>query len=142
MPTPHLLHPTQVTIERLTRDQMVMDVDAREPVHGARTTTGQTVVLPAQIKWSEKAKDEPQEGGVRERSSGYILCRELDMDRIMGVGQRLKRGDRISAMGHTTGLDLYIMMEEPIAHYPVHQGSTLIKYHFEDRHPVRQRGDL
>lgn len=139
---PNLIHPIDVTIERLTRSEMVMDLQAREPYHGARSSTTQTFVLPAQIKWSAKDDDQPQEGGVREVSNGYILCRILDMETVMGVGERLKRGDRIVTIGNISDLDLYVVREEPIAHLQQTTGASMIKYHFEDRHPVRQVGDL
>ena len=142
MTLPNLIHPIQITVERLLRSELLMDEDAREPVIGARTTTAQTFTMPAQIKWSNKDDPDPMEAGPRERDSGYVLLRLHDMDAIMGVGQRLTRGDRIITMGVTTGLDLYITGQEPIGHWPDQLGQTMIKYKFSDRHPVRQLGDL
>jgi len=142
MTLPTLLHPVQVKVERLIRSEMLMDVDAREPVHGTRTTARQTFTLPAQIKWSDTEEASPQEAGTREEDRGYILCRTVDMDLLLGPGSRLKRGDRIIAIGHEEGLDLYITGSLQMGHYLDQNGSSLIRYRFSDRHPTRQDGDL
>lgn len=142
MPRPRLIHPINVTVERLVRSELIMDDDAREPIHGLRTTTAQTFTIPAQIKWDKQDNPDPEEGGARNRSTGYILCRPVDLDNKLGANQRLKRGDRITAMGVNTGLDIYITGTAPMGHYPDQNGHGLIKYFFEDRKPVQQRGDL
>lgn len=142
MVRPNLVHPIQVTVERFNRDGMIMDGDAREPIHGARAAAADVVTLPAQVKWDEKDDPEPQEGGVRSNSSGYILCRFVDLDLYLGAGQRFKRGDRITTMGVTTGLDLYITGNKPMGHYPDQRGAGLIRYNFADRKPKQQRGNL
>lgn len=142
MPLPRLIHPVDVTVERLTRSGLVMDDDAREAVHGPRSSAAQTFVIPAQIKWDKQDNPDPEEGGTRQRSTGYILCRPTDLDTVLGTGQRLKREDRITAIGVNTGLDLYITGTGPMGHYPDQSGQSLIRYFFEDRKPVRQRGDL
>lgn len=142
MPRPNLIHPVEVTIERLARNEMVMDNDAREAVLGPRSTSANSYTVPAQIKWDDRSAPTPEGAGARERDSGYILCRIFDLDNILGAGQRFKRGDRIVKMGHVEGLDLYIVKDPPIGHWPDQSGETLIKYHFEDRKPVRQMGDL
>jgi hypothetical protein len=121
---------------------MLMDNEAREPIHGARTTATQTFTLPVQAKWNDAADPTPMEGGPREEDRGYILARMKDMDLYLGPGERIKRGDRIVAMGVLTGLDLYITGTEPIGHYPDQAGATMVKYRFADRHPVHQAGDL
>lgn len=142
MVLPRLIHPVDVKVERLIRSELVMDNDAREPFHGPRTTTAESYTIKAQVKWSAKDDLDPSGGGSLERSVGYILVRLVDMDSILGVGVRLKRGDRITEIGVQTGLDLYIVKEAPAGHYPDQSGQSLIKYHFEDRHPVQQVGDL
>lgn len=135
---PNLIHPVRVKVKRLVRDELVMDLDAREPYHGRRTTTSSEVTIDAQIKWRARDDLVPQMAGVVERSIGYILVRLIDMDAAMGTGVRFKRGDQIVEMGVLSGLDLYIVREEPIAHWHDQGGTTLIKYHFEDRAPVQQ----
>jgi len=142
MTLPALLHPIQIKVERLLRSELLMDEDAREPVHGTRTTARQVFVLPAQIKWSDTEEASPQEAGAREEDRGYILCRTNDMDLFLGSGERLKRGDRIIAIGSEEGLDLYITGSLQMGHYPDQNGVSLIRYRFSDRHPTRQMGDL
>lgn len=141
---PRLIHPCQVTVERLVRDEIIFDHDAREPIPGPRTTTASTVTLPAQVFWSELDDGEPQIGGVRELASGYILVRYVDQDLYLGSGQRLKRGDRIISMGQLTGLDLYIIRDVPCIHLPMGgvATATAVKLWFRDRHPGRQQGNL
>lgn len=141
-PTPRLIHPVNIIVERLERNELLFDNDAREPFHGPRTTVLDTFKLPAQIRWFEKNDAEAQEAGIREGDSGYVLLRLVDMDRIMGTGERLKRGDRIIKMGVLEDLNVYIIREAPIAHWPDQLGATLIKYFYEDRRPVFQQGDL
>lgn len=142
MPRPNLIHPIDVVIERLDRNEMIMDHDAREAILGPRSTSSNTYTIQAQISWNDRSAPDPQGAGDRERDSGYILLRLFDMNNVFGSGQRLKRGDRIVQIGNTTGLDLYITKDPPIGHWPDQFGETMIKYHFEDRRPVRQTGDL
>lgn len=137
---PRLIHPIQTTIERLDRSVMLFDADAREPVHGARDVASDVYILPAQIKIETFKAPSAQAGGTLLASTGYILVRAFDLDIILGVGQRLKLGDHITAMGKITGLDLYITRCDPAAHYPDQLGASLFKCHFEDRSPVQVTG--
>lgn len=142
MPQPNLIHPIDVTVHRLNRAQMVMDDDAREPMHGARSTTADVVNIKAQISWGDRGRVQNEAGGVEEKSDGYILCRWSD---LRAVGGAFKRGDRIVSFG--TGLnkidvDLYITKNEPMAHWPDQGGSSIVRFHFSDRNPHQHQGDL
>lgn len=139
---PRLIHPVTMRVERLNRDEMVMDHDAREPIRGARLSADDIFELPAQVHWDVAESPEYQPAGARLNSSGYVLCRVHDMDTVLGTGQRLKRGDHITVLGHMTGLDLYITHFTPAGHYPDQDGASMFKYHFSDRKPVQQIGDL
>lgn len=141
MAQPRLIHPVEVTIELFSPDQMVMDHDAREPVHGARSQPTDAIVLPCQVHF-DKFQDPTQEpGGTVTLSNAYFLARSIDMDRIIGQGKRLKRGDRITQYksvlrpGEVVKCDLFITRFDPMGHYP-ERGATLYKYTVEDRDPV------
>lgn len=143
MPLPRLIHPVQVTFQLLQKGEMLMDDDAREPIHGMRNDDdGDEFTIPCQVKWNKK--DEPQAniGGVVTSSVGYFLARATDMDRILGTGVRLKRGDRIVSytsagpVYEVVTCRLYILNCEPYGHYP-ERGATLYKCHFTDRDPVQ-----
>jgi hypothetical protein len=139
---PELIHPVPVTLELLNRAAMAFDADAREGLHGARSTAADVVTVEAQIRWEVKDDPMPEQVGMRQRSRGYILVRNEDLREQAVV---LKRGDRIVQIGedeNALSVDLYLTGQEPIAHYPDQLGATLLKWHFEDRHPVRQVGDL
>lgn len=117
-----------------------MDDDAREPIHGSRSTSVDEKTLPAQIKIDETDDPQPNGGGPRLIASGYILCRPVDMDTYLGADVRLKRGDKIIAMGHFTELDLYITRRGEMGHYPDQDGYSLVRYYFHDREPVSTNG--
>lgn len=137
MPLPNLIHPVDVTIERFNASEMLMDADTRSPIHGARSASGDTVIIEAQIKIDDADMPDHGVGGDRLIQSGYILCRTVDMDNVLGAGQRLKKGDHIIAIGVNTGLDLYITKNQRMGHYPDQNGASLIRYYFEDRNPVQ-----
>ena len=134
---PNLIHPIKVTIERMNTSEMVMDDDAREPIHGARSASSDAVIIDAQIKIESEAAPDYEPGGPRQVESGYILCRTKDMDQKLGSGVIFKRGDRITKMGRRTGLDLYITRHQPMGHWPDQQGTTIIRFYYEGRDPVQ-----
>lgn len=137
MPVPNLIRPVNVIFELLDRDAFMYDLDAREPIHGSRSS--QTTTLPAQVYWAERDRLDARPAGVREVDRGEVVVRFADMDK---QGIRLKRGDRITSIGNQTGLDLYLTEEQPIAHWADIGGPGAAKFAFVDRHPVRQEGDL
>lgn len=143
MPMPNLIHPVQVTLSLLRKDEMLMDQDAREPIHGMRNDeSGDQFTIPAQFKWTKKDEPNANVGGVVTTSIGYILVRSVDMDKILGAGVRPKRGDRIvsytskPAGGEVVQCNLFITHLDPAGHYPEH-GATLYRCHFVDRDPVQ-----
>jgi hypothetical protein len=139
MPNPRLIHPVTVVVERYDTGEQVFDPDTNEPIHGARGVTSERVTIKAQIKWSAKVDPHFTSAGVEEKSDGYILCRRSD---LRAAGGEFKRGDRILSIG--TGdneqgdLDVYILKEEPMGHWQDLGGSSLVKYHFQDRTPVKK----
>lgn len=142
MALPRLIHPIQVTFELLRQDEMVMDDEAREPIHGMRNdASGDSFTIPCQVHWNKK--DEPQAniGGVVTTSVGYFVARAYDMDQILGAGVRLKRGDRVVSytskgpVYEVVQCKLYILHGDPMGHYP-ERSASLFKYHITDRDPV------
>ena len=142
MPTPRLIHPVNVTFVRLNRDEMVMDDDAREPIHGVRSGDTDTFTIPCQVSWNKFDDPQPNIGGVVTSTVGYFLARSIDMDRILGTGERIQRGDRITGYASTSGTgesvpcNLYVIRGDPYGHYP-NEGATLYKYQVTDRDPVQ-----
>lgn len=119
-----------------------MDADAREPMHGARSTTADVVIIKAQISWGDRGRVQNEMAGVEEKSDGYILCRWSD---LRAKGGPFKRGDKIASIG--TGLnalvtDLYITKNEPMGHWPDQGGTSIVRFHFSDRNPHQHQGDL
>lgn len=140
MALPRLIHPVLVTFERFEPDDMVMDADAREPVHGLRNVSG-TVVIPCQVKLDELRDPAPNVGGTVEESKGYFLARSVDLDTILGVNVRLKRGDRVVQYASMNGTEvvpcnLFVLRGDPWGHYP-ERGASLWKFHVTDRNPVQ-----
>lgn len=139
---PNLIHPIQVVVHRLNRSTLVMDADAREPMHGARDTTADAVKILAQISWGERGRPQNEPAGVEEKSNGYILCRWSDLRKAGGA---FKRGDKIVSIGaglNSLAVELYILGNKPMAHWPDQGGTTLVRFHFADRKPYQQTGDL
>lgn len=137
MPNPNLIHPISVIVERLNTAEMVMDPDTREPMHGARSSAADRITVQAQINWGARKRPSFDGGGVEENSDGYILCRTYDLQKLGGL---LKRGDRIVQIGtgaNAIEVDLYLTRQEPMGHWPDQNGATLVRYHFEDRAPVK-----
>ena len=142
MALPRLIHPVQVTFEVFNPSEMLMDDEAREPIHGARSQAGDTYVIPCQVNWSKKDAPDANIGGVITESIGYFLARAHDMDAILGAGVRLKRGDHITQytsrgpVFEVIPCNLFILRGDPHGHYP-ERGATLYKYHITDRDPVQ-----
>ena len=134
MPTPDLIHPIPVTITPLNRTALIMDENAREPMHGSRAGTPFTVN--AQIRWRDAYMPVPMATGVREEFDGYILVRTAD---LTALGQTIERGDQITRMGNMLDLDVFVIDSEPTGHWPDQGGHTLMRYYFESRRPGYQR---
>jgi hypothetical protein len=76
-------------------------------------------------------------GGDQQSATGYIVFRKLDLD---GAGITINLNDKISRIGHQTGLDYYVTKIEWIGHYPSYDGPSLMKAWFDDRRPSKQPG--
>lgn len=138
MVMPNLIHPIDVTIKRLNKTELVMDDDAREPMHGARTTAADLVTFKAQIAWGDRARVQMEMGGVEEKSDGYITCRWIDIKALTGGVP--KRGDQVVQLGSGVAaipVNLFITKMEPMGHWPDQGGSTLVRFHFQDRQPYQ-----
>ena len=142
MALPRLIHPVQVTFEVFNPGAMIMDKEAREPIHGARSQAGDSYVIPCQVNFSKKDDPDANIGGTVTETVGYFLARAFDMDNILGAGKRLKRGDRVvsyTSLGPTFEVvpcNLFILRGDPYGHYP-ERGATLYKYQVTDRDPVQ-----
>lgn len=133
MVLPNLLHPTQITIEQISRSTTIYDLDAREPVqHAARKTT---VVVPGQVNWGTQNTLRLDDAGATGTDRGYVLFRKVDLD---GASVTLEVGDRMTMQGHFIE-EVYITGFEPLGHYPDQDGWSLLKAFFTDRLPSKQR---
>jgi hypothetical protein len=145
MALPRLIHPIQVTFQLFNQESMLMDEDAREPIHGARSQPGDTVSFPCQVSWTKFNDPRANIGGTSTEFIGYFLARAHDMDQFLpdraNVGKRLKRGDYVVSytskgpVFEVVPCKLFILRGEPFGHYP-ERGATLYKYHVTDRDPV------
>jgi hypothetical protein len=130
---PRLIHPIPIELETLSKSTTIYDEDAREPVQAAARTATKTVV--GQVKWAQEYALDMAKGGPQEGSLGYILFRYVD---LQAQGIELKQNDRITKIGHLE-TDVYVKSLEPVGHYPDQVGASMVKAHFMDRQPSRQR---
>lgn len=139
--TPNLLHPVPVTFARLVSDQTVVDLDARELVHGSQESVAETYVVDGQVHWGNLMSAQPQPGGARHNADGYILCRWADVVAAIGgdMSKFFNDGDRVKAIGDylPSGGGFYIHRVTPLGHYPDQGGATLVKFHLQDREPSK-----
>lgn len=133
MVQPNLIQRIPIQIEQIDLGGTFMDPDAREPVQQATRTT--TVTVDGQPRWSSQKAKGHEPGGRTESSTGYVLFRLFDLS---AVGITLEINDRIKKIG---GLDTDVFIErlEFTGHYEDQNGATLVKAHFEDRQPSKQR---
>lgn len=132
MTQPRLLHPVQISIEKIDRATTVYDPDAREPIFQASRKT--VVVVPGQVNWGTQKGLEPSKVGPREGASGYVLFRHVD---LTAAGIALEDNDRFARLGNVD-CDLYVDRLEHEGHYPSAGGPTLVKAYFSDRQPAKQ----
>lgn len=137
MPRPNLIHPVDVIFEFVDSSELVEDADAREPVFGSRTLGAATSTepLPAQVKWIGQDDPEYEGTGATEQDKGWLTMRDFDIDE---AGVTIKRGTKITAIGHMTGLVLFVTKKEPCGHYPDQLGASLWRFYFSDRKPAAQ----
>lgn len=133
MPTPNLIHPVSVVIERRNLVDTIYDEDAREPVRQATRTA--EITINAQILWDYHSDPKSEDAGLDLGESGYILVRMVD---LQAASVSLGFGDRITKIG-TLGVELYITRTRPMAHYGP-TGATLLRCYFADRDPTHGTG--
>jgi hypothetical protein len=144
MPAPRLLHPVPVLIRQIDRKfTSRWDDNLHEPIGQVRRKDRRKETeVRAQVKIGGTDTPQASEGGVVEKSDGYLLFLTSDLKK---AHLTINRGDRVVKIGNGSNgreVDLYITQFEWRGHYPGAQGPTLLKAHFEDRAPSRQRGDL
>ncbi|KKN30264.1 hypothetical protein LCGC14_0835790 [marine sediment metagenome] len=133
MVQPNLIHPVPVEIQQIDLGGTFMDPDAREPVqHATRATT---VTVPGQPRWNSQLTKGHERGGRTESAIGYVVFRTLDLNANSVV---LQVNDRFKKIG-TVDTDVFIERLEHTGHYPDQGGPTLVKAHFTDRQPSKQR---
>ena len=142
MPSPRLLHPIPILIRQIDRKfTPKYDNRLKEPI-GQSPRLLKPVKLRAQMKIGRTDDAQATGLGIEEKSDGYALFLVADLKRVRIT---INRGDRIVQIGEGVSkreVDFYIVKFEFRGHYPSARGHTLIKAHFQDRHPSRQRGDL
>ncbi len=129
---PNLIHSVTVEIQQIDRSETFMDPDAREPIqHASRDAIKK---VQGQPRWNSQQLRGHERAGSTETSLGYVLFRLEDLDAqsiILQVNDRFKKIGRINT-------DVFIVRLEFQGHYPP-DGPTLVKAHFEDRQPSKQR---
>ncbi len=129
---PNLIHEVTVEIQQINRAATFMDEDAREPIQHA--TRDAIKKVKGQPRWNSQSLKGHDRGGTTETSLGYVLFRLVDLDAqsiVLQVNDRFKKIGRIDT-------DVFIVKLEFQGHYPP-DGPTLVKAHFEDRQPSKQR---
>lgn len=133
MPTPNLIHPVSVVIERRNLSTTIYDEETREPVR--QVTRRTEVTIKAQILWDFHEDPKGRPLGLELDESGYILARMKD---LLADGVSLGFGDRITKIG-ALDVELYITRTRPMGHYPA-GGATLLRCYFADRDPTHGSG--
>lgn len=137
MPTPNLIHPIPITVQRENKAKTIVDEDFREPVQQAARSS--QFVINGQVKWGVDEKLVATRGGPREDSDGYVLFRYRDLE---AIGESIKRGDRFVKLGRID-TDVYVTEVQPMGHWQDQGGATIMRAYFRDRQPGRQnRGSL
>lgn len=137
MPVPNLIHPISVVVQREDKTSTFVDDDFREPVQQAARKTEFTIK--GQLLWNYDNKINPQFGGSREDSDGYVLFRYVDLE---AIGEEIKRGDRFVKLGKID-TDVYVTEVVPMGHWQDQSGATIVRAYFKDRQPSKQgRGSL
>jgi len=131
MPNPKLIHPIPVTLELLKVGDTIYDPDTKEPVSDVAR---ETVSLQAQVKFFKENELSVGEQGPEKKSTGYLLFKRTD---LVLIGISPKQGDKITKIGHETGLEYFIIDSTPMAYYPDQGGHTLLKCSFQDRELVQ-----
>lgn len=132
MALPNLLFPVDVTLSPIDTSATEYDRRAREPV--LQVARAASVTLEAQVVWNSVGRASPNRGGIQEKSAGYLVFRQVDLD---DAGYVPARGDRITSIPGYSGAWFFVSFE-PAA---TRGGApTLLIANFEDRQPTR-RGD-
>lgn len=132
---PRLIHPITITIEQIDKGATIYDHDTREPIQQASRSS--TVTIKAQIRFRSLDEVDLRRGGDRLDARGYVLFRRKDMEK---QSITINPNDKITSIGHQTGLEYFITRIEWIGHYPLHNGPSLLKAWFDDRAPGKQSG--
>ena len=137
MPVPRLIHPVNITVQREDKAATIVDEDFREPVQKAARKT--EFIAKGQVHWGADEKLDPNFGGSREDSDGWVLFRYAD---LRAIGEEVKRGDRFTKLG-LIDTDVYVVEVKPMGHWQDQSGATIMRAYFKDRQPGRQnRGAL
>lgn len=130
---PNLIHPINIEIEQISREETFYDPFTREPIQQA--VRKETMVVPGQprIRSGDELNMESR-GGDRPASDGYVLFRKVDLD---AKGVTLGINDRITKIGHLAQ-ELYINRLEWVGQYQEFNGPSLVKAWYVDRRPSKQ----
>jgi hypothetical protein len=109
---PRLIHPIEVSVERVDVAATPIDPEFREPTgEGVRFLP--PVVLPAQITWGTKDELRRSSGGDQYQADGHFTFLRADLD---ARGLQLHKGDRVFAEANQT-YHYRIVSVEPAGHY-------------------------
>lgn len=105
---PRLIHPVEVTINRVDRTATVFDQDFREPVGGIRYDPV-PVTVKAQVKYDRFEALNMVPGGDSPQTSGYLLIEAEPPG-------ELNKGDKITGIAGVP-VELYITEKRPAVYY-------------------------
>ena len=125
MPTPNLLNPVNVIVEKADKSGVGQDHLRREPVNRIVRTVRFTIE--AQVSWYDQVDMVPGAAGTVDNDSGYIMVRTMDREKL---GETIARGDRIIKIGKRT-VALFVTDFSLHSHY--NGDFQLEQYDFADR---------
>jgi hypothetical protein len=130
MPQARLLHPINVVIEMMDRNNTEYDPRAKEPIR--QVSRKNQVQLKAQVLWIWENEQKKVVGGITLGDDGYLLFEQRDLD---ALGIVLQPGDKIVQIGTLTNQSLFFTKFRPMGHYP--GGHQLLRGYFEERRPTQ-----
>lgn len=135
MSIPHLIHPIDIDIEQISPATTIYDPDTREPIQ--QVARSALFTIKGQPRFRSQTSVNLERGGNRGDGNGYILFRIQDLNR---AAVTINLNDKITRIGHVTGVEFFVTKIEWIGHLPRHNGPSLLKAWFDDRDPSKQSG--
>jgi hypothetical protein len=130
MPNPNLIHPIEITIQKINKSKTNYDTAHRAPIQ--QSTRKENIVIFGQVKWDE-TRMSVDIAGISIEVAGYVLFKRSD---LIEKNTKIEFNDRFIKFGNQE-TSMYVVGLKYSGHYPDQNGSSLIKAFFSDRVPAK-----